>query len=296
MNKPLDPKLVSDALDHEQWQAYLRLVYETRARGVRLVKCDHKGPLYVQKAFYPEGPECAHTYLLHPPGGLVSGDELSIEINLEPSSHALITMPGAGRVYRARDNRKAQTQYLNVSIGADAALEWLPLETILFPNANANMSTSFELESGARLITWEITCFGLPANQETFAQGDCKQRLQIKYEGRLVFNDALIVESDSESPSMLEGNAALRGHAVHGMMIAGPFAEESTSLLDALNDIAEQCAPGSMLAVSHTGQFICLRFLGECTEYARKLFTQCWLLLRPALLDKPAVPPRIWLT
>ena len=44
----------------------------------RLGKTSHFGPLRVQRAFYPEGNICAHLYLLHPPGGLVAGDYLTI--------------------------------------------------------------------------------------------------------------------------------------------------------------------------------------------------------------------------
>ncbi|MDR2302236.1 MAG: hypothetical protein LBF38_09375, partial [Deltaproteobacteria bacterium] len=45
----------------------------------RIKKLSFEGPLRVQKLFYPEKPapgevETCHLYLLHPPGGLVSGD------------------------------------------------------------------------------------------------------------------------------------------------------------------------------------------------------------------------------
>ena len=305
MNQALDPTLIdSIADDHGQWQAYLRLGYEKRSRGVRLVKCEHEGPLYVQKAFYPEGSECAHSYLLHPPGGLVTGDELSISINVAKDAHALITMPGAGRVYRARessasdtDGAGVQTQNLDIQVAEQGIIEWLPLETILFPNAHARMNTRFDLAASASLMTWEITCFGLPANDQDFAQGSCRQRMQIWRDGRIRFNESLIVdEHNLVEPGILQGNAGLRAAPVHGLFIAGPFDKEQQDLLDALHEVSGLCSSDEVLACSQVAEFITVRYLGHCTEKARKLFTECWSLLRPCLLQREAVEPRIWRT
>jgi urease accessory protein len=38
------------------------------------------------------------------------------------------------------------------------------------------------------------------------------------------------------------------------------------------------------------------RYLGDDGEAARAVMAQVWALLRPYLLDRPACPPRIWLT
>lgn len=298
MNQALDPKLIeSIADDHGQWQAYLRLAYEKRSRGVRLVKCEHEGPLYVQKAFYPEGPDCAHSYLLHPPGGLVTGDELSISIDVEKDSHALVTMPGAGRVYRARDAGGVQTQNLEIKVAQNGVIEWLPLETILFPNAHARMNTRFDLSKSASLMAWEITCFGLPANELNFASGSCKQRMQIWREGRIRFNESLLVDEQNLSdPGILQGNAGLRDAPVHGLFVAGPFDGEQQDILNELYELSERCSNEDLLASSQVAEFITIRYLGSCTEKARKLFTECWSILRPALLQREAVEPRIWRT
>ena len=64
------------------WPAFLGLTFDKPGGKTRLIKSVHNGPLYVQKLFYPEGLEHAHVYLLHPPGGLVSGDYLKISIDM----------------------------------------------------------------------------------------------------------------------------------------------------------------------------------------------------------------------
>ena len=300
MNQALDPKLIEDFVsDHGQWQAYLRLCFAQRSRGTRLVGSEHKGPLYVQKAFYPEGPDCAHAYLLHPPGGLVTGDTLDIDIQVKSGSQALITTPGAGRVYKARDDSGVQTQNMTLRVESDAALEWLPLETILFPKSHARMNTKVELDDGAKVMAWEVTCFGLPANNLSFEEGSCEQRLQIWQQGRIRFNEALCLAPGDTS--VLHGKGGLQEKPVNALFVAGPFNEtidsaERETMLEALL-IKQSEVPGDdLLAVSMTGEFLSVRYLGGCTERARNLLGEAWALVRPVLSGRKAIVPRIWLT
>ena len=84
-------------IDRPCWPAALSLQLRADRIGTRITDARHHGPLYVQKPFYPEGPECAHIYVLHPPGGIVSGDTLTIDIELRDSARAVVTSPGACR-------------------------------------------------------------------------------------------------------------------------------------------------------------------------------------------------------
>ena len=296
MNSPLDPKLIESAavVNGSSWQARLSLSLAQRTRGVRLVKCEHEGPLYVQKAFYPEGPDCAHVYLLHPPGGLVTGDTLTISVEAQMGSHALLTTPGAGRVYKARDEEGVQTQNLQISVQENSTVEWFPLETILFPSAQARMKTRVDISDNSNFIGWEVTCLGLPANDITFDSGSVSQNMQIWRNGRILLNESLVI--DQGDNALLNANAGLRSLPIHGLMIAGPFKDIPLDLIDALRLLQEQTDTNEFLATSQNGEFMTVRYLGSCTEKARKLFTQAWVLIRPELIQKQAVAPRIWAT
>tara|TARA_R110001592_G_scaffold139646_1_gene359685 strand:+ start:3996 stop:4928 length:933 start_codon:yes stop_codon:yes gene_type:complete len=289
------------------WKAFLSLSFAQRKRGVRLVESAHEGPLYVQKAFYPEGDHCAHCYLLHPPGGLVTGDHLSISITSQQNSHALITTPGAGRVYKAREQGGIQTQSIHLNVEQDACLEWLPLETILFPNSQARLNTRIDLADKAKVITWDITCFGLPANKLQFTEGSIKQSLQIWSKERIKLNERLVIDlppdASEKNLTILNGNAGLRAMPVHGLLVAGPFhsnqvqSDEFTALIDALRFLTPQVRlEKALVAVTLNGEFLTVRYLGHCTEAARLYFIEAWKLIRPALLNKEAVAPRIWAT
>ena len=101
-------------------------------------------------------------YLLHPPGGVVSGDELQLSVEVRPKAHALLTTPAAGKFYagaadRRRAARRGPVQTLAVN---DGVLEWLPQENIFYPDGAATLRTRVELAtaralSAGRSAAWD---------------------------------------------------------------------------------------------------------------------------------------------
>ena len=154
----------------------------------------------MQRPFYPEGPELAHSYILHPPGGLVSGDRLNIAIHTETGSRALITTPGAGRAYRARESHTRQQQRQQLYLADNASLEWLPMETIVYPGANLHSETDFHLSATSSLIAWDVICLGLPASQQAFDRGQFCQRTRVFQDGRLSLIDRFALNAPSPVP------------------------------------------------------------------------------------------------
>ncbi|MGB5997448.1 MAG: urease accessory protein UreD [Marinomonas sp.] len=284
--------LASNAPSH--WHAYLTLGFQKTARGTVLKTCDHKGPLYVQKPFYPEGPETAHVYLLHPPGGLVSGDRLTITANLAENTHVLITTPGAGRVYRAREDKTLQHQITQLNVPKDSVMEWLPQEAILYPNAHTRLENQINLASNAKFIGWEVTCFGLPANNESFANGHAEQGFEIRQDGRLKVRERFII--DDQSRDIFQAKAGLANKPINGLMIAGPFdrTDNHDELMDTLRDHCTKHV--SLCGATLVDEYIIVRSLHDDSEHMKRLFTQCWRAIRPALIGKEACEPRIWAT
>jgi urease accessory protein len=301
------------------WNAELALGLTLTQRGTLLKSCRHQGPLYVQKPFYPEGRELAHLYLLHPPGGMVSGDTLQISADLTENAKALITTPGAGRVYRAREDRALQKQIIRFDLAENSSLEWLPLESIIYPGAITQLDTHVHLSAGAKFIGWEVTSLGLPASGEGFDAlgfGQLKQCLQIYREGRLCLRERFVLEASAVNatdddlvpagPSMKSALSGLRDYPVNGVMIAGPFergsgqgSDQSTaqeSLIEALREICEDMEQPALAAATLNDEFLIVRYLGHCSEQGRKPFTQCWQQIRPEILGRKACEPRIWAT
>ena len=286
---------ITTVADSPQWQASLQLQIARRPSGSRLMSAEHERPLYVQRPFYPEGPDCAHIYVLHPPGGIVSGDELRIDVQAKSDSACLLTTPGAGRIYRARENLSRQYQRISLCVEEAASIEWFPLETIVFPGADVALETSIELAEGAHCAAWEITSFGLPANAEAFDRGSFEQRYQVTRSGRPVFLDRF--ELNPANREMLHAGAGLRGEPVYGFLLMGPFSDgPDEALLAALLEDAASGGYAGEAGISRVGDFYVGRYLGGSAERARKCFQRWWTRLRPPLLGREASAPRVWLT
>jgi urease accessory protein len=224
-------------------------------------------------------------YLVHPPGGIVGGDQLALDVQVHPGSHALLTTPAATRFYRAGPHPAAVLrQELHVH---DAALEWLPQETIVFDGARAASRTVVRLRGEARFAGWEITCLGRPANAERFLQGTLAQDFLLYHDGRPLLFDRLRLAGDSPA---LAAPWGLAGAQAQGTLLVYPAADLPVA---SLRDAART---GVRHALTQVGHVLLCRAQADEAEPIRQLFSELWLRLRPALLGREAVAPRIWAT
>ncbi len=270
------------------WRADLKLDFARSSGKSLMLRQERRGPLFVQKPFYPEGPATCHTYILHPPGGVVGGDRLYLEASLGAGSQVLITTPAAGKFYRSAGPAAAQINCLN--IGSDALLEWLPQETIVYNGADAGMRTTVRLAPGARFIGWEMLCLGLPACGRPFAEGRLHQRLEIWQEDRPLLLEPLRIASGD---TLRTARWGLAGRPVVGTMVA--TAEDPRVVAD-IRRQATAAADDGLFAVTRMRGLIVCRFLGEDVYAGLKLFRQAWEVLRPAVKGCDACAPRIWAT
>jgi urease accessory protein len=273
------------------WKAALDLSFVRDGARTALAHRKHFGPLRVQRPFYPETSGACHVYLLHPPGGLVAGDELQIAARIEHSAHALITTPAAGKLYRSRAPEliARQTQQLRVHEGA--CLEWLPQETIAFRGARAELRTHVELSGDARFIGWDIVCLGRPAAGEVFDQGVLRPQLELTRDGKLVYVERGLYEAGSPLMHAAWGLAAQP--VVACMLCAAP---QVARQIDAVRAILAAHSGGGRCAASAWDDCLVVRYLGPSAEEARNTLAAAWSALRPLVLGCEAVAPRIWRT
>jgi urease accessory protein len=270
----------------ERWEARLGVRFGLNDGRTVVREREHQGPLQVQRAFYPEGPELCHLYLLHPPGGLVAGDRLDVTIDVDPAARALVTTPAAGKVYRG-DARPPATVRQRLRVGAGASLEWFPQETIVFQGGRVELETRVDLEPGAAFLGWELVCLGRPAAGEAFEQGSCRQRFELWRAGRPLCLER--ARFDGGAPA-LKARWGLAGAPVCATLLAAPVAGPLDGIR-ALGVEAPELASASLL-----GDVLVCRYLGASAERARRHFARVWELVRPALIGRPSHPPRIWST
>src|SRR6185503_11177469 len=130
-------------------------------------------------------------------------------------SHVLITMPGASKWYRSAG--AASTHTLDVNVGPDAGLEWLPPETIVFNGADARLRTSVRVAADSSYLGWEILCLGRTSSGEAFDTGAIHQRTDIAVEGEHVWGERCSLSGGSP---LLRSPAGLHGAPVSAVMLA----------------------------------------------------------------------------
>ncbi|HEC27069.1 MAG TPA: urease accessory protein UreD [Gammaproteobacteria bacterium] len=267
----------------EGWQAVLKLRLQKIDGRTCLLPLQRIGPLTVQRPFYPEGEVC-HVYVLHPPGGVVGGDQLKLDIDVRPGAQGLITTPGAGKFYRSAGKTAGLQQKFNVY--GNAALEFLPLENIYFPAAEVSSKILVNLDKDAKFVGWEIHCFGLPANGEDFTAGKVLLNTELKVDGKLLLHDRLKID-------FLE-QARLCG--LQGSRVYGSFVIYSQAINKSLLELLQsQKAESGIAGVSRVeSELIVVRYLGNSTEHALNYFRKLWAISRPRALGLEACKPRIW--
>jgi urease accessory protein len=274
------------------WHAALSLRFR-RDDERTLVHDRHDGPLRVLKSLHPEGPGVCHSVLVHPPGGIVGGDTLAIEVGLGRGAHALVTTPGATRFYRSSGALASQTVEVRAENGA--RLEWLPLETIAFSGCIAENRASFALDAGAEMIGWDLTALGLPASDQPFVAGSFTQSIAIPgtwlERGKVAGDDLRLLDSPM-------GWAGHRVLATLWFAAGSKIAEtRREALLQTARELARDCElRRSAGASAAQAEVVVVRVLAPKVEPAMALLTTIWSAWRRLAWNLPACAPRVWRT
>lgn len=269
------------------WHARLRLRFDRVGARTRLAERAHEGPLVVQKPLYPEGDAVCQCIVVHPPGGIAGGDRLRLAVDIGPGAHAQLTTPGAAKWYRAGGRRATQEIVLRVADGG--VLEWLPQGSIVFAGADAASEVRVELKGGATFVGFDIVCLGRSASAEKFTHGTWRQRLDIARDDALIWSERASLRGDS---ALLSSPVGLNGAPVFGT-----FVTVTTSCDDALLALCRLLAPaqGDGVVTRVVGALIA-RYRGDSYEAAHAYFAALWSAVRPRIVGRHAVLPRIWNT
>ncbi|GDY27014.1 urease accessory protein UreD [Agarivorans sp. Toyoura001] len=275
------------------WLAKLELGFAPIANKTRLTLNKSIGPLRVQRPFHPElgAPDCCHVYLLHPPGGLVAGDTLLMNVECLEGSKVVLTTPASGKLYRSNLARQEQCQQQRFHLQDNSSLEWLPPETIIFNGAQGRLDSHFMLQGDAQLIAWEITCLGRKASDEDFDHGELMQSIKVYREQR-----PLLIENTRIDNAQTAANpAALAGKHVYACMLATVDKLDEQAQKQLLEELREQLACPD-IGITLVRGLVILRYLGDNAETVREEFEAAWAVIRPRTLGHAAVRPRIWNT
>jgi urease accessory protein len=235
----------------------------------------------------PDPGEPITAVLITTAGGLTGGDRLKLSVTVDAHAAALCTPQAAEKIYRSPDDSAAQID-LTLDVAADAALEWLPQETILFDGARLDRRIAVALKADSRLLAGDITVFGRTARGERFASGSLVDRWQVRRDGRLVWTDATRLKDDTTA--LLDHPAGFAGATAQAVMLyQGPDAAGTRDRLRALEGHEPGCEWGATLIDG----LLLVRLLDTDAARLRRQFAHLWSALRPGLGLRPAMP-RLW--
>ena len=274
------------------WQAKLRLDYSLE-RQRTVARHTHDGPLRILQSLYPEGDSVCHNVLIHPPGGLVGGDTLALDIRVGAGAHGLITTPGATRFYRSLGPSAVQST--QISLSDQARLEWLPLENLCHNDCRAENRLTLDLAPGSEVLGWDITALGLPHAQQAFERGSFLQHL----EAPGVWLERGEIRATDQR--LMQGPAGLAGQACLGTLFfvtGSPIDRQRRSAaLELAQTLLQTHAVRARAGVTSPNErVLVVRALAPLVEPVGELLRQLWAGWRQVLWQLGCDQPRIWAT
>jgi urease accessory protein len=274
------------------WHAQLDIDYK-RTTECTVAHHKHNGPLRLLQSLYPEPGGICHSVLVHPPGGLVGGDTLAMNITAADQTHALITTPGATRFYRSAADLAAQ--HTCITLSGRSRLEWLPLEAIAYDQCLAENRLIVNLDTQSEFMGWDVTAFGLPNAKLPYLQGSFLQHIEVPgvwlERGRMDAGDERLMNG----PLGLAGQRCMASlFFVSGSPIERTRREQALELARCV--VSAHALNTTSGVTSPNPQVMVLRVLAPVVEPAMQLLRQVWGNWRAHYWQMPAESPRIWAT
>ncbi|MBI5071094.1 MAG: urease accessory protein UreD [Deltaproteobacteria bacterium] len=220
-------------------------------------------------------------------GGLVGGDEVSVEVEVGPEARALLTTQAETKVYRT--DGPGCRQALRARVGAGGLLALLPEPVSAFAGSVLSQRQEVDLGEGASLVLVDALAAGRSARGERWAFRSLGSANHVSRQGSLLLADAVRLAADEGPP--LPGRLA-GWHLLATVVLLGPLLREpAAALLAAL--AARRAAPGDevLAAASPLGDGLHLRLAARGVEPGQAALASLLSFL-PALLGEDPLSRR----
>jgi urease accessory protein len=263
------------------------LGFALRGGATRLAHLYQTDPLRVLFPT-PEPGDPIEAAIVTTSGGLVGGDRLDISVRLDPGAAAHITASAAEKIYCSLGPTTVVRQSL--SVDAQAALEFLPPETILFDGARLRRKTMVELAPDATFFGGGIVVFGRRARGERFTRGFFHEVWELRRAGGLVWGDALHLDGDIarliDDPTCFDGAAAFAT-----LILAAPE-RDLPQLVSSARALPRM--PRVQAGVTAVAGLLVARWLAADAAQLRRAYAELACRLRGEALGLPPRLPRLW--
>jgi urease accessory protein len=265
------------------------IAFARRSGGTRLVHLYQRDPLRV---LFPmsEAGEPPQAAIVTTSGGLVAGDRLEVVVGVGDGAAAHVTASAAEKIYRSLGATTKVTQSL--AVGDGAALEFLPLETILFDGARLDRKIVVDLASTAAFLGGGIVVFGRRARGERFMHGFLHDVWEVRREGSLVWGDALHLDGDIAA--IIDHPACFDRAAGFAMLILGLAGSDPRKFIDGARVVQTAAMVGLRAGLTLIGGLLVARWLGNDAMLLRRAYADLACHLRAEAMGLPRRMPRIW--
>jgi urease accessory protein len=134
--------------------------------------------------------------MLNTSGGVVGGDRLDNRFEVQAGARMSVAAQAAERYYRSVPGGAPSHVRTRISVGAGAAAEWLPQETILFDRCALDRALEVELAADAWFLGVESLVFGRAAMGESVTQASVRDLIRVRHDGVLRWHDAVRLEGE----------------------------------------------------------------------------------------------------
>lgn len=275
----------SDAPALQRASGTLRLAAKLRDGGTALDVLYQAGCLKARLP-RPEPGAWFSAVTLNSSGGIAGGDTLSGEITAGAGTRLTVTAQAAERFYRALPASPPARVATRLAVGAGAALEWLPQESILFDGSALTRTLDIELAEDAWFLGVEWLVFGRTAMGETVRRARIADTIRLRRTGRLVLHDAVRLP---ENVAAALARPAIGGGAVAmaTILFATPSAD---AMLTPVRAALHAAGDGTQAGASAWDGMLLTRLLATNAAQLRRSVIAALAVLREA---RPL--PRVWL-
>ena len=246
---------------------FLKLTLESDSQRNKTIITEQlsRVPLYVQKALYYDEtiPFMAHVFVLSPSGGVLQGDRYRTDIELKNGAISHITTQGATRMYKMNSNYA--TQMINLNVGKNCYLEFLPEQLIPYKNSRYYQKATFKIDDSATLVYSETIVPGRVAMGELFDYDICcLKTLCYDDKQEIKFHDNCILEPKKQTMNSL---GIFGNKTVHSMMYVVTKQECIEELYETINQLFkdnDEIIGGASILPNNSG--LSVRVLSNSSE------------------------------
>jgi urease accessory protein len=157
-------------------------------------------------------------------GGLVDGDAIALDLEVDRGASALVSSQASTKVYRSA---RGTSMTLDARVGAGGLLVVLPDPVVCYAGARFRQAQRIDLESDASVVCLDWMTSGRRAHGERWAFVDYHSRLFVRHDGRPICRDAVRIAAEDGDLADRFG----RFDVLATLVLIGPACREASRAL-----------------------------------------------------------------